>query len=303
MIYKHRNLAILVAVLFAQLTLLVYQARQNQDAAIFRYATILVITPLQRSFQAITSAAEGMWTGYIDLRGARRENVELFQELNELKLANQRLENEVQQARRLQGFHDFQRGLSSQMIVAQVIGSTASDTSRLILIDKGANDGLRLDQPVIIPDGVVGKVLHVFPSTSQIQLITDAKSGVAVLLENSRSHGILKGANESTGYLAYVPLGEEPKVGEKVITSGEDGIFPKGLPAGEITLANKATNFWDIEVKPTARLNRLEEVLIILHEVSDDFIKSSSPDMAENTSPPNLPQTNSATPAGRAQAP
>lgn len=303
MIYKHRNLAILVLVLFAQLTLLVYQARQNQDAAIFRYATIIIITPLQRSFQAITSAAEGLWSGYIDLRGARRENETLSQELSELKLANQRLKNEVQQAHRLQGFHDFQREFTSQMIVAQVIGSTASDTSRLILIDKGANDGLQLDQPVIVPDGVVGKVLHVFPSTSQIQLITDAKSGVAVLLENSRSHGILKGANESAGFLAYVPLGEEPKLGEKVITSGEDGIFPKGLSAGEITSVSRATNFWNIEVKPTARLNRLEEVLIILRVVSDDFITNSSPDMAEITSPPNLPQANSATPAEPMQAP
>jgi len=303
LIYKHRNLAILVAILCAQLTLLIYQARQNVDAVIFRDATILVITPLQRSFHAITSTAGAMWYGYIDLIGARRENVELFQELNDLKLANQRLNNEMQQGRRLQTFYNFQQKLSSQMIIAQVIGSTASDMSRIILIDKGANDGLRQNQPVIIPDGVVGKILHVFPSTSQIQLITDVKSGVAVLMENSRTHGIFKGANESTGNLAYVPLGEELILGEQLITSGEDGIFPKGLPLGEITMASKATNFWNIEVKPVARLDRLEEVLIILHEVNDDFITQPSANMVENTSAPILPPTNSAVPGAGMQAP
>lgn len=283
MFFRHRNLVILTGILFAQLSLLAYQSRQNQDIAPIRYGTILVIAPLQKSFHVITSAVQGLWWGYIDLRKVRRTSQDLARELNDLKMANQRLQNEAGQARRLQALLDFRQEQPSRAVAAQVIGSTATGTSRLLLIDKGQDAGLRPDLPVIVPDGVVGKVLYVFPHAAQILLLTDSSSGIACLLENSRAHGILKGKNTTLGELVFVPKNEPVVMGEKVLTSGEDGIFPKGLPVGTVVSWQPGSTFWEIAIQPLARLNHLEEVLVVLREPGEVVSTAPEPDVAANS--------------------
>lgn len=299
--FRHRNLIVLTAVLFAQLSLLAYQSRQNQDIALIRYGTILVVAPLQKSFHAITSAVRGVWQGYIDLRGARRSRESMARELNDLKLVNQRLQNEAEQARRLQALLDFRQEQPFRTVAAQVIGAAASGTSRLLLIDKGQAAGLRPDLPVIVPDGIVGKVLYVFPNAAQILLLTDTNSGIACLLENSRAHGILKGKNAPLGELVFVPKSEQVVIGEKVLTSGEDGVFPKGLPVGTVASSQPGSNFWEIGVQPLARLNQLEEVLVVLREPDEGV--SPEPGVAANsTSQTDAPDT-APRPAGQPAAP
>ena len=303
MFFRHRNLVILTVVLFAQLSLLAYQSRQNQDIAPIRYGTILVIAPLQKSFHVITSTVRGLWWGYIDLRKVRRTSQDLARELNDLKLTNQRLQNEAGQARRLQALLDFRQEQPSRAVAAQVIGSTATGTSHLLLIDKGQDAGLRPDLPVMVPDGVVGKVLYVFPHAAQILLLTDSSSGIACLLENSRAHGILKGKNTPLGELLFVPKSEPIVIGEKVLTSGEDGIFPKGLPVGTVVSSQPGGSFWEIGVQPLARLNQLEEVLVALREPGEGDSPGPEPNVAANSaSQTGAPET-PAQPADKPAAP
>lgn len=264
---RHRGTIILLAILFVELLVFGYQLRKNREVPLLRQVSVLVMSPLQKTFRTVSDKTWGVWKGYVDLRGARRENERLIQQLEDARLANQRLQVEADQGKRLKVLMDFKQQLPSQAMAAAVIGSSGTDTSQLIVIDKGSRDGLRPDMPVIVPDGVVGKVLRVFPTAAQVLLISDAESGVAVLLETSRVHGIIRGQNRTICKLGYVVSDDKVEIGEKVFTSGEDQIFPKGLPLGVVVEAKPASPFQDISVQPFAKLNRLEEVLIITSKV------------------------------------
>ncbi len=263
---RHRDRGILAAVLFAQILLLAYQVRRDRDVPLIRQGTILLVSPVQKGFRAISNGAVGLWRGYVSLWGARQESQELARELDALKLENQRLHNEAERARRLQVLFDFKQENPWDVVAAQVISSEAGEASQSLLLDKGRNAGFRPDMPVIAPDGIVGKILHVFPTAAQVLLITDANSGVAGLLESSRIHGILKGQSGPLGRLDYVANGEKVEIGERLVTSGEDRIYPKGLPVGVIVEARPGATFQEIRVQPFARLNRLEEVLVIVRK-------------------------------------
>jgi rod shape-determining protein MreC len=148
-----------------------------------------------------------------------------------------------------------------------VIGTSGSETSRVLYLDKGTKDGIRADMPVITPDGVVGKVLTVYGETSQVLLINDPTSGLGATLVNSRLQGIVKGTATGELQLNYI-MGDEPvQPGEALVTSGGDRIFPKGLPIGKVITVSMGRNlFLNIGLKPAADLNRLEEVLVITQQ-------------------------------------
>ncbi len=181
-----------------------------------------------------------------------------------MKMREVRLVEDANQARRLQSLLGFKEKYIAQTIPAQVISSTGSEFSRAIYIDKGSNDGIKQDMPVISPEGIVGKVLNVFPATSLVLLINDPTSGAGVILEKSRLQGIVKGAPNGTTIMHNVMSDEKVEVGERVLTSGGDGIYPKGLPVGTVAAVAPGQDlFLNIRVRPAAQIARLEEVLVI----------------------------------------
>jgi rod shape-determining protein MreC len=164
----------------------------------------------------------------------------------------------------LQALLGFREQFIAQTTAAQVIGSTGSEQSRGVYIDKGGNDGIKTDMAVITSDGIVGKVLHVYRSTSFVLLINDQSSGVGAILEKSRLQGILRGSGSGEVVLEKVMSDETVPAGERVLTSGGDRIFPKGLPIGTVTRVSPGAElFLNIRVKPLANLGRLEEVLVV----------------------------------------
>ena len=169
--------------------------------------------------------------------------------------------------------------MPSESIAARVISSGASENAHLLILDRGRDAGLRPDMPVIVPEGIVGKILHVFSSTSQVLLLSDTESGVAALLENSRVHGVLKGKNPELATLQYVSNDEEVAVGERLLTSGEDRVHPKGLPVGVVVETRRGETFQEITVQPFAKLNRLEEVLVLVKKM--DVEPSAADKVAE----------------------
>ena len=125
-------------------------------------------------------------------------------------------------------------------MAAQVIGSSGSDLSRIVYIDKGENAGIKTDMAVITADGIVGKVLLVYPSVAQVLLINDQSSGVGAILEKTRLQGVLRGTAGGEVVLERVMSDEQVPVGETVLTSGGDQIFPKGLPVGTVDEGREA---------------------------------------------------------------
>src|ERR1051325_6137647 len=205
-----------------------------------------------------------MWRSYVYLRGVRQENRDLKYEIERLRLEQVRLEQDAAQAHRLQALLDFKEKYIAKTVAAQVIGSSGSEQSRSIFIDKGENAGITTDMAVITADGIVGKVLHAYGSTSQVLLINDQSSGVGAILEDSRLQGVLRGTTVGEVVLERVMSDEAVAAGEMVRTSGGDAIFPKGLPVGTVTKVNRTPeSFLSIQIKPAVNLSKLEEVLVV----------------------------------------
>jgi rod shape-determining protein MreC len=264
---RHKNLAALVIVLAGQIVGLAVQVKVSSTQggmSLMRLWSISTITPVEKALIHGQHGVFDGWSNYFYLRGVRRENRELRGQIEQLRLEQVRLEQDALQARRLQALFDFKESFISQTVPAQVIGSSGSDQSRIIYIDKGSDHGVRTDMAVIAPDGIVGKVTRVLPTSAQVLMINDQLSGVGATLEKSRLQGILAGTPNGALILKYVMKDERVEAGELVMTSGGDRIFPKGLPVGRVaeSVAGKDM-FLDIRVKPGANLSKLEEVLVV----------------------------------------
>ena len=185
-----------------------------------------------------------------------------------MRLEQVRLSEDATQAHRLQALLAFKEQFIAKTVPAQVIGSSGSDLSRSIYIDKGSNDGVAPDMAVITAGGIVGKVLRVYPSTSLVLMINDQSSGVGVMLEKSRLQGVLRGTPNGELVLERVMSDETVTPGETVLSSGGDQIFPKGLPVGTVSKVSPGREmFLSIKVKAAADLSRLEEVLVVTEKL------------------------------------
>jgi rod shape-determining protein MreC len=266
---RYKNLIVLVVVLFAQVLGLAVQVKRTTDtesSRLIRVWVVSAVTPFEEVFVWMHNGSGNLWHNYFYLRGVRAENRELKQQIEQLRLEQVRLSEDAAQARRLQALFGFKEQFLSKTIAAQVIGSGGSEQSRIVYIDKGESDGVRTDMAVITVNGIVGKVLKIFRSTSQVLLIDDQSSGVGALLEKSRLQGIVRGTPAGEVVLEKIMTDESVQPGEAVLTSGGDRIFPKGLPVGvvaHVANENRADLFLNIRVRPAANLNKLEEVLVV----------------------------------------
>ncbi len=264
---RYRNLIVLVGVLFAQVLGLAVQVKRTSDSEptrLIRVWAVGAVTPLEKALVWVQTSTANVWHNYFYLRGVRAENRSLKQQIERMSLEQVRMSQDADQARRLQGLLAFKEQFISATMAAQVIGSSGSEQSRSLYIDKGESAGIKPDMAVITADGIVGKVLRVYPSTSLVLLINDQSSGVGAILEKSRLQGILKGTSVGEVALEKVMSDETVPAGELVLTSGGDGVFPKGLLVGTVTkVAPGSELFLNIRVRPAANLNKLEEVLVV----------------------------------------
>lgn len=267
---KHRSLALLVAVLLAQVLLLAMQIRRQEEGGssvrLIRVWAVWLVSPLQRAGAWTVDRVSNAWGSYVDLRDLREQHQRQAEELERLKLRNHELESRAAEANRLAALLEF-RSAHEQvpMLAARVIGSSAvGAVSLVIYVNRGEQHGVRRNMAVITPDGVVGKTLEVYPETSQVLLMTDTESGVGALLAESRTHGVVRGQGQPWTLMDFVVSDEPVVTGQRIVTSGEDRIFPKDLPVGTVMDTAPGAPFQRIRVRPAARLDRLEEVLILL---------------------------------------
>src|SRR5580658_1974234 len=264
---RYRNLLVLAAILFAQIIGLALQVRRPTDAGetrLIRLWAVSAVTPIESAVIHSQEWVQNLWTTYIYLHGVRRENRQLREQLEQMKIEEARLADDARMARRIQSLLAFKEQYVDSTIAAQVIGTSGSDQSRVIYIDKGSSDGIKTDMAVITPTGIVGKIVQVFPDSAQVLPINDQFSGVGAALKDSRLQGILKGAANGATTLQYVMSDEKVVPGEEVITSGGDRIFPKGLPVGRVVSVEPGKDlFLNIRVVPSSRLDQLEEVLVV----------------------------------------
>lgn len=291
---RYRNLLVLLAVLVAQMIGLAMQVRRNsagqnvydrQDQSgvrLIRLWANAIVSPPEKAIHFVKDGTVGIWEGYIDLRGMKKQNEQLQQTVNRLRLEQAELLEDAQQGQRLQKLLGFEQNYIYKTVPAQVYGSSGTIGSHVFYIDKGSSDGLKRDMAIITPDGIVGKVRDVFPHSAQVLAVNDQTSGAGVILATARIRGILRG--DASGQLEVVGIlaDERIKPGEKVLTAGGDMIFPRGLPVGEVTRVVRdpeRDGFVNVLLKPAAHLNRLDEVLVIT-SMEPRFPEQEKQDMA-----------------------
>jgi rod shape-determining protein MreC len=271
---RFKNVLVLVAILLAQTIGLAVQVRRpvepgapdGSSVTLLRYWAVSAVTPFERFFHGLGYNVRHGWSNYVDLRHTRQQNRDLQEQIARLRLEQAALSEDAIQGHRLQALLDFQQHYVAATVAAQVIGTSGNDLSRILYIDKGAKDGLKPDQAVITPDGIVGKLRDVFPHTSQVLLINDQTSGAGVLLASTRIRAILRGS--TTGQIMINNLTPDSRIkpGEQVLTSGGDQVYPHGLPVGTIESIRPDLDrqpYTLIQLHPAANLNQLEEVLVI----------------------------------------
>jgi len=262
---------VLLFLLMAQVIVLATQVRRPETAtgesmSLVRVWIVHIFVPGEKAISSIGSGMHNLWQNYVDLRGVRQQNEDLQAQLDRLRLEQVSLIDDAGQARRLQALLGFKTKFISQTVAAQVIGTSGTDRSRVLYINKGSEDGIGVDMAVITPKGVVGKVTRVSNHSAQVLQINDATAGAGVMLERSRLRGVLRGSSSGIPEIMHVMADEKIEPGEPVITSGGDQIYPRGLPIGTVLSTGPDPDggpFLEVKVKPSANLDKVEELLVI----------------------------------------
>jgi rod shape-determining protein MreC len=262
---RHRSLVLLGLAVLAQVLLLAVQIKQERRGRLIRVWAVTAVSPFERAGAWGFGKIRGTWNHYFALRGAARENEELRRERDALKVQVSQLQGKSAEAERLAALLDFRKlHTDVPMLPARVIGASADTASLTIYIDRGERDGVRRNMGVITPDGVAGKVIEAYAVISQVLLVTDKESGVGAMIADSRLQSPVGGTGEPLLVMKYVSNDEKVNPGDRVVTSGMDRIFPKDLPLGTVVEVKPSNPFKLIRVRPAARLERLEEVIVLL---------------------------------------
>lgn len=227
-----------------------------------------ILRPLQIAGQGTANWIKGFRDNYDTLAGFRRDNERLRKRVQALEVEWQRLLEADATNRRLQKLLDFRNELPSGAITASIIANSATSWFQSCTLNKGSADGVRKGMAVVTPLGVIGKVVTVTGRTAKVLLLTDPNSGIDVLVQRTRSRGIVSGSLESGTVLKYMKRSEDVQEGDRLVTSGLDNVFPKGMLVGTVIKVRKQNRglFQAVEVWPAVQAGRVEEVLVVSAE-------------------------------------
>jgi rod shape-determining protein MreC len=300
---RHRSFALLAGVIMLQVLMLAVQVKRDSRGRLIRVWTITAVTPFEKGGAWGFGKVRGVWDHYFALQGTTRQNEALRQENDALKLKISQLEGKASEADRLSLLLNFKQNHEKvPMLMALVIGASAGTATRTVEIDRGERDGIRRNMGVITPDGAVGKIIEVYRDNAQVLLLTDKDGGAGAMLVESRSQGAVNGTGEPSLSLNYVANEQKVNIGDKVITSGMDKIFPRDIPLGTVVEVKPGTTFHQIRLKPAANLERLEEVIVLL---TQDPVAFPSESEAQSAAPANgnaAPNAQSAIPGAKPAA-
>ena len=258
-------LAVVISLLVLNLALLSIQIQDPAHMLLFKKWVLLMQAPFLNTSSSLSWTAKKIWRDYLWLHGAREENLRLQETVRQLSLEENTLKQVQQENLRLHRLVALNETTPLESIGAHAVGRTPSYLSNVLYVDRGSADGVRVDAPVLSGSGILGRVVLVSPHTSQVQLITNPDASVGVLLDRTRSPGVLRGTGGADLELNYISNTEQIDLGDIVTSSGLDGIFPKGLLVGKVAESRKGNSvFRIIRVQPAADLARIEEVSILL---------------------------------------
>ncbi|MGB8993607.1 MAG: rod shape-determining protein MreC [Desulfobaccales bacterium] len=262
---RYRTLLLIIVVLLLVFSILSLSLKRSPALQKVQGLVISMTAPGLEGLEYVGRTATQLWRGYFYLVGVRRGNAELQRQLEEFKQREVRFQEAQQALTRLETLLDLKRQVALPVIGARVIAYDPSLWSRSVIVDQGKAQGVKDGMPVLAPQGIVGRVVTVYPQYAKVMLIVDRKSGADAMIQRTRVRGMLKGKGGNRCSLDFVPKSADVKVGDLVLASGLVGLYPKGLVFGKVTAANNKNPgvFQEIEVTPSADLSTLEEVLVV----------------------------------------
>jgi len=273
-----RTLYVLIPLLLLHLTLLSLQIEDPAGTLLVKRWVLRAESPFLNVSSSVSVSVNRIWHDYFWLRGAREENQRLQNTLQQLSVQANRLEEIRQENIRLRRLVTLNESIPFEAIGARVVGRTPNYMSNVVYIDRGGTDGITVDAPVLSGSGIIGRTVLVTGHTSQVQLITNADASVGAMVDRTRSPGVLRGSGDPLLDMNYISNTEQINVGDLVVTSGLDGIFPKGLPIGKVVDSRKSNSvFRAIKVEPSADLVHIEEVSVVMRRLKPEKI-SDVPD-------------------------
>lgn len=263
--FRQRTGYMFVAVTIAHIILISAQVNTRRGVPMLEAVTFGVFAEVQRASTSVIEGVQHGWENYFALQQVRRQNEKLRQENGQLQVQLQQERALSTQTRSLQQLLELRQRTSLSTTAASVIAGGASPDFRTFTIDKGTKDGLRPDMAVIAPTGVVGRIIMPSARASKVQLLIDRNAAAGAIVERSRAQGVVLGTGGDRLRFEYVPGAADVQVGDRVVTSGIDGIYPKGFAIGQIESIQKGAGvFSAIVVKPVVDFSSLEEVLVVL---------------------------------------
>jgi rod shape-determining protein MreC len=263
---RHRRAVILTGALVLSFLLMTLQVRHEAAVVTFtRQVVLFSVSPFIKITAALVQGTRNLWRDYVDLRHLREENKHLQAEVAVLQRRIDQLKEQSLETQRLQRLLAMREITQAGFLTARVVGKDATNWFKTILLDRGSQEGVRRNQPVLAPDGLVGRVVEVTPTSAKVQLLTDPVSAVGGLVQRTRVTGIVSGNLGAGARVRYLPLLADVVVGDEVVTSGMGGVFPKGIPVGRITAVERRSGalFQEASLQPLVDLGRLEEVMIL----------------------------------------
>jgi len=268
LLVARRRVAIFLVLLLFVLVLLTSQARSpdRRQAGAIGTALLTVLMPVQAGMGRVADGVAQVWERFTEIGRLRVENARLRARVEELTMAVAALREQAAAADRLERLLGLRRELSDRAVAARVIGRDAGRWFATVVVDRGSQDGVRRNAPVVTPDGAVGRVIEVTPRAARVLLLSDSRSAVGVLVQASRDAAVVEGRGGRLLHLKYLSRAARAQPGDVVVTSGLGGVFPRGLVVGRIAkvVREEGALLQEAEVEPAAGLDRLEELLILL---------------------------------------
>jgi rod shape-determining protein MreC len=273
---RQRTGWLFMAVIVGHIILISAQVNTRRGVPVLDAVVFGTFAEVQRTATSAVAGVQEGWQNYFALQQIRQENERLRQEVAQLRVGLQQERALAQESRSLQQLLEMKGAAGLSTTAAAVIGSGPDAFFRTITIDKGTQEGLRRDMAVIAPAGIVGRVILPSARAAKVQLLIDRDAGAGVMIERSRVNGVISGAGVTDELsfragliqLDYIPNTADVKVGDRVVTSGTDGIYPKGFAVGEIQSVEREAGEYRIKVRPAVDFSSLETVLVVLNSPS-----------------------------------
>ena len=263
---QRRTTYLLLAICLGHVLLISAQVQSKTGLPVLETVAFGAFARMQQLLGGVADGGHSLWSNYIGLQGAARENAWLRQRNLELEGQLQQAEALASRTRALEEALGLRASIPARVVTARVIAGDPTPGSLTVTIDRGSDDGVQTDMAVIAPRGVVGRVINrPLPHAAQVQLLTGRNAGAAVIFERTGAGGMaVGGAGNPPLRVDLVPNAADVKIGDRVLTSGQDGLFPRGFVIGTVERADRRAGVWTVAVRPAVDFSHIDVVLVVL---------------------------------------